>query len=486
MRTVAIVNQKGGCGKTTTAISLAGVYASQGLRVLLVDMDPQSHCAAGLGIPEKRIDLDISDALVPPNGHAIDPARLVWRPSRNLDLIPSRMRLAGLEAPRGGLADREDRHRRLASVLTRIADQYDLCLVDCSPAIGLLTYNALAAANAALIPVETGFFSLQGAARQVSTVRTMARHLSIPLRTWMVATLHDPGSGLAGDLFGELTRRFGDAVCPHTIRRDLRLKEAASIGKTITQYAPDSMGADDYTAVAAWLKPRLYAKPDPAPHAEPEHAEVHDGEDLPINGVVQVVSNVEPAGLAQRLASSTGNSAPAANGVRTDPVSVAEQIAADLRARAATRAEEMARLAQKLAGRGAAATATAEIAQSLTLLAEPKLQVARPPVNLFMGCRQTNSGALFVIPLTMGSTAAVAGDFNGWSPDRHAMKPNNELGVFEVCIPLPPGRYTYRLVIDGKWQIDPFNPTTEPNPFGESNNVLTIEPRAHAMPATSH
>ena len=102
MRTVVIVNQKGGCGKTTTAINLAGIWASRGKRALLIDLDPQSHCAAGLAIPEQRIDLDISDALV--TDAPLDPNRLVWSAGRNLDLIPSRTKLAGLEAARGGLA----------------------------------------------------------------------------------------------------------------------------------------------------------------------------------------------------------------------------------------------------------------------------------------------------------------------------------------------------------------------------------------------
>lgn len=118
MRTIAVINQKGGCGKTTTAINLAGVFASRSLRTLLVDVDPQSHCAAGLAIPEQRIDLDIGDAMLDPG--EFDPSRLLWRVSRNLDLAPSRMKLAGLEAARGGLADRPGNDRALASALGRL------------------------------------------------------------------------------------------------------------------------------------------------------------------------------------------------------------------------------------------------------------------------------------------------------------------------------------------------------------------------------
>jgi chromosome partitioning protein len=560
VRTVAIVNQKGGCGKTTTAISLAGVYASQGLRVLLVDMDPQSHCAAGLGIPEKRIELDITDALTASPGAPLDPTRLIWKPSRNLDLIPSRMRLAGLEAQRGGLADREDRHTRLAKVLARVADQYDLCLIDCSPAVGLLTYNALAAATTALIPVETSFFALQGASRQVSTVRSMAKHLNVPLRTWLVATLHDPQTPLAVDLFDELRRRFGDAVCPYTVRHDVRLREAASIGKTIVQHAPDSLGADDYAMVAGWLRSKLGARPsdlaDPLANidvaASPlpglgshELSELQDvgltaatAEGAP-RGVVQVITGaadsisfghrvaahaaavtphipvapvapvspmvaapIAPA-ISIASASSPGPAALSSTGSASTPspapistpaiptVGIAEQIAADLRARAATRSEEMARLAQKLSSRGTASStpetpaAPEPAAPSLTLLPELKPVSGATPVNLAMGYRETSQGTLFVLPLALGNSVAIAGDFNGWSCDRHRMKANHELAVFELCIPLPPGRYSYRLVIDGRWQNDPFNNATATNPYGEPNSVLEVISGPRLAPAAS-
>lgn len=502
-------------------------------------MDPQSHCAAGLGIPEKRIDLDVTDALCASPSAALDLSKLIWKPSRNLDLIPSRMRLAGLEALRGGLADQEDRHGRLAAILARVADNYDICLIDCSPAIGLLTYNALAASSTALIPVETSFFSLQGASRQVSTVRSMARHLSLHVRTWLVATLHDPGSGLASDLLDELNRRFGEAVCPHTIRHDPRLKEAASIGKTIVQYAPESMGAEDYAMVAAWLRPKLYTRiaepvsepvqagehavaPPLPPHLAPSLAESlgsslatpsgvafeSEHSDRP-SGIVQVVATVESSALAQRLAGRQGvtSAAPSNPAAKGDVVAkpqgsvpeaagtssgVAEQIAADLRARAATRSEEMARLAQRLSGRGGGPTAHggvpceqapsgAEVhGASLSLIQEIKPEQGSPPVNLSMGVRQTSQGMLFVLPMTLGESVAIAADFNGWSATRHTMKRNNELGLFELCIPLPPGRYTYRLVIDGRWQTDPFNPVTEPNPFGEANSVVTVGERIRA------
>lgn len=254
---MAIINQKGGCGKTTTAISLASVFAKRNFRTLLVDLDPQGHCAAGLAVPESRIELDIGDAMLSPEDRPIDTARLLWRVGRNLDLAPARMKLAGLESPAGGLQDLPNKERRLQRAIERIGEAtripYDVCLIDCPPSIGLLTYNALAAAKEIIVPVETSYFSLQGASRQVATVRTLARRLSMRVRTRLLPTLHDPSSTLARDLLDELKRRFPANVIPMTIRFDTLLKEAVSFGQPIDEYAPDSMGAADYMNLGEWL-----------------------------------------------------------------------------------------------------------------------------------------------------------------------------------------------------------------------------------------
>ena len=257
MRVIAIINQKGGCGKTTTAISLASVFAKRNFRTLLVDLDPQGHCAAGLAVPESRVELDIGDAMLAPEDKPIDTARLLWRVGRNLDLAPSRMKLAGLEAPTGGLQTLPNKERRLQRAIERISEAskipYDVCLIDCPPSIGLLTYNALAAAKEIIVPVETSYFSLQGASRQVATVRSLARRLSMRVRTRLLPTLHDPNSTLARDLLDELKRRFPANVIPLTIRFDTMLKEAVSFGQPIDEYAPDSFGAADYMSLGEWL-----------------------------------------------------------------------------------------------------------------------------------------------------------------------------------------------------------------------------------------
>ncbi|GJM18721.1 MAG: hypothetical protein DHS20C14_09340 [Phycisphaeraceae bacterium] len=268
MRTIAIINQKGGCGKTTSAINLSAVFAKRGFRTLLVDMDPQGHCAVGLGIPEKSIERDVTDVLLTPDSRPLDADRVVWRVARGLDLVPSRMRLAGLEASRGGLASLPDKEHRLARAIARLNEtkspdpelagetrkgRYDVCLIDCPPSIGLLTFNALAAAREILIPVETSYFSLQGATKQVSTVRSIARRLGVRIRTHVIPTIHDPSLPLAKDLLRELKDRFGSTVIPSVIRADPVLKAAASFGRAVIDHAPDSPSAEDYTSLCEWL-----------------------------------------------------------------------------------------------------------------------------------------------------------------------------------------------------------------------------------------
>lgn len=228
-------------------------------------MDPQGHCAAGLSIPEQRLDLTVADAMLAsdqPEG--VDTTRLLWRASRNLDLIPSTMHLAALEAARGGLAEKPEPEKALRRALHRMKPKYDVCLIDCSPSIGLLAYNALAAADMVLIPVETGFFSLQGASKQVSTIRALGRRLGTEPEQWVLPTMHDPASMLAQDLLAELIRRFESRVIPHAIRYDRSLREAASFGQPVGEYAPESSGAEDYRRVAAWALGELVKLSAPA------------------------------------------------------------------------------------------------------------------------------------------------------------------------------------------------------------------------------
>src|SRR5512133_3873371 len=157
MRTIAIINQKGGCGKTTTSINLAACLARLGHKTLLVDMDPQGHCAVGLAVPEEQVERTIYDTLIEPgDGKAAKVPEVVWQIASDFDLAPANLKRAAFEQGCAGRAGRED---RLTKALDNVREIYEWCVIDCPPSVGLLTFNALRACNEVLVPVETGYFS---------------------------------------------------------------------------------------------------------------------------------------------------------------------------------------------------------------------------------------------------------------------------------------------------------------------------------------
>lgn len=482
MRSVTIINQKGGCGKTTTAISLAGVFARRGLRTLLIDMDPQSHCAAGLAIPEQQFDLDISDALLADDLASVDPARLVWRVSRNLDLAPSRMRLAGLEASRGGLADRNDRERRLARVVQWLSGSYDICCIDCSPSIGLLTYNALIAATECLIPVETSYFSLQGATRQVQTIEALQKRLGVSTPVWLLATIHDESSPLAADLLGELRRLFGAQVSPQVIRQDMRVKEAASFGKPVCDYAPESPSAVDYAALAEWL---LGQQPGNKP---PEEISAAPGVEGAEAGESEAPGGIEAAALgraAEPLPAGPAEAAPAPAGDTAGaPVADPAPDRAAAMSGMATRVTlqpQGQQASEPAASAGGSAASQAEAkpdraapshvgAAVLETVSEAERIIAVNPGASGYGAHSVPGGVVFVQPLSAGEHIAVVTEMGGRSAS-YPMRRNERAGIHELRLAIPAGSCHYRLMIDGRASVDPFNRMVEMNPFGAPTSV---------------
>ena len=529
MRTFAVVNQKGGCGKTTTAINLAGVFASRGFRTLLVDMDPQGHCAAGLAIPEQRVDLHIGDAMLAPDEKPVDPARLLWRVMRNLDLAPSTLRLAALEASRGELAGRPDAEHRLKKVLARFDGQYDICLIDCSPAIGMLAFNALVAADDVLIPVETGFFSLQGASKQINTIKSLGKRLGVAPVHRLLATIHDPSSVLAQDLLEELRRRFGSRVIPVVIRQDQALREAASFGQPVIEYSRESIGAQDYGALADWLgehalhaggardvdldaplpqtppqhspqaAPQVTRQPAATPIAQPAatvRTSAAIGEVHIVPGVTQlaiagVMHSARRQKEAAQIEASLGVSAPApviaapaaAPVSEAPPVERQKSRAADVVAR--TRRVQSA--AEAFVGFPAAESKPARDVSSrregpAAAAPEPGRTIGGEvdpfgPAPRSCGAHVPPAGVIFRQPLSIGKTVFIAGDFNSWSADATPLVPNAANTALESIVPLDPGTYQYRLVIDDRWVPDAFNMSVVPNPFGGSNSVITVPQR---------
>lgn len=465
MRTIAIVNQKGGCGKTTTAVNLGGVLANTGHRTLLVDLDPQSHCAVGLGIPENKIEYQIGDAMLSVDDAGaprFDDAKLLWRVGRNLELAPSTLKLASLESARGGLADADGRDQRLAAVLARFADRYDWCLIDCPPSIGLLTYNALRAADEAIIPVETSFFAMKGADRQVKTIKSLARRLGGQTPYRVLATMHDPTSRLAIELLAQLEKQFGERLITTVIRMDPKLKEAAALGRPLIEHDGESIGAQDYTALARSLilgvpegeRPRAAGAIEPDDtRRPPEHDLLRPAAELQGKPTGGVGDGEMPASRAAELAMRARRLLDRVADVQRAMVCAAPTAAPEARP-SADSARVGTRVVQLPDGR-------------------PR-QTMEPRVARVYGARETSQGVLFVHPAGPLSRVHIAGDFNNWSPAETPMRFNAALGVHEACLHLPVGRREYRLVVDGRWITDPYNRTTITNPFGEQNSVVYV------------
>ncbi len=248
MRCITIANQKGGCGKTTVAINLAASIAREGCRVLLIDLDPQSHCAVGMAVPDEQMDLSIYDCLMGQlEGEPIELSRITWQISPNLDLAPSRANLTKLEPQLGA---REDASELLSELIRTNSGRYEYCVVDCPPHLGLLMKNAMRAATEIIVPVDTGYFSLQGLGRQLASIEELSGPDGITAAVRVLANQYDVRTKLAREILAELRDRYKNMVYETVVNFNTKLKEGTSFGQPITEFAPTSMGARDFQALA--------------------------------------------------------------------------------------------------------------------------------------------------------------------------------------------------------------------------------------------
>jgi len=444
MKTIAVVNQKGGCGKTTVSINLASALAEAGQRVLLVDMDPQSHCAVGLAVPEEQIEQSIYDVLISRSrNEAIKMTEILWQISDRLELAPASLDLSAFEQQMVGIPERES---CLKEALNEMKDDYDYTIIDCPPAVGLLTFNALRAASDVIVPVETGYFALHGLSKQLETLSILCRRCSQQVNVKVVASMYDIRTKMAREILAELRSHFDDKMFKTIVSFNTKLKEAASFGQPISEYDPASKGRKDFSALAEEIV---------GSQATQQRHEF-------VNSLAEQLESI--GATADELLEATKPSTEVEEAVETPEI---EQTELQLSEEELV-SEEM----------------TAEDLQ-IDVVEEPEVtedpveptaeERAAAKLSDYYGVSQINDAVVFVTLYPRAQIVQIAGDFNNWQPEDAPMQKVGDTGVWQTKMNLPQGRYRYRLVVDGQWQQDPYNEVTELNPFGGFNSVLEIK-----------
>ena len=427
MRIVAIVNQKGGCGKTTVSINLASALAELGQRTLLVDMDPQSHCAVGLAVPEEQIEQSIYDVLI--SNSSNEPVKLneiLWQICDNLDLAPSSIDLSAFGQQMTGLSNREI---ALKEVLEKVRKDFDYCIIDCPPAVGILTFNALHTATDVIIPVETGYFSLHGLSKQLDTLNILRDRANQNINVGVVASMYDIRTKMAREVLSELRSHFGDKMFKTVINFNTKLKEAASFGQPISEFDPSSKGRLDFQQLAKELMDSSVQE------------QRHDMVNSLTDQLEAISSTVDE--LVKEV-----NDSPNTDALKTQPESD-NNINIGIEPELVSQRDEQ-----------------NEFAKSSTI--DEKL-------SDYYGVNQEDGSIVFITLYPRAQNVQIAGDFNGWQPEKTYMEKIGDTGIWQTKIKLPSGKYKYRFVVDGQWQQDPYNDTTEINPFGEYNSIFMVK-----------
>jgi chromosome partitioning protein len=247
MRVIASANQKGGCGKTTTAINLSSSLSLKGQKVLLIDFDPQAHATMGLNIKASDLDKTIYDVITPKKNGFLGIKDILLPVKDNFDLAPSSLILSAFEQELSGLEGRED---RLFQAIQSIKEQYDFIVIDCPPSIGHLSFNALRACDEVIIPIDMSLFSLRGVAKLIEIIVLLKEEIGHDIQSRALITMYDRRTRYSRTVLEKVQAEFGDNVFDTVIRYNIRLRETADLGLPVGDYDKNAIGHMDYENLA--------------------------------------------------------------------------------------------------------------------------------------------------------------------------------------------------------------------------------------------
>ncbi|MCB9720791.1 MAG: AAA family ATPase [Candidatus Omnitrophica bacterium] len=412
MKIISIANQKGGCGKTTTAINLASALSQNGQRVLLLDLDPQAHASLGLDIESQDSIYNVISKLTP---RKLKIENIVQRVEDSFDLVPSNVLVGTLEQE---LSDEIGRELKLREVVEPIKGAYDYIIIDCPPSLGILTVNAIRVSDEIIVPVETSRFSMQGVDHLMDIVNLVKDRLNHEVKCRILVTMFDSRLRHSFSMLSTFKERFEEILFDTIIHINVKLKESAVMGKTVSTYDKYCRGSKDYFSLAKELL-----------LIEKQELEAED-------------SAEEAAPIAPEIPKSV--SADIADLEKSFSAVVEEE----------TLAEET-ELEERLSG------------GTMAPMSEQMQEIVRQEINGIAAVR-------FSIEAPEAKSVYVTGSFNDWSLD-DTCRMREQDGIWEAEISLKPGLYKYQFIVDGVWKEDPRNNRKERNSFGDINSLIEVK-----------
>ena len=432
MRIIAIANQKGGCGKTTTAINLSACLAFLRKSVLLIDLDPQGHATCGLGIKAEFLDKTAYDLFQDALPSITD---LIVCVNDYLSLIPAHVVLSRAEQEWAGCAGA---YERLASRVNEIKEAYDFTIIDLPPNLGLFTYNALCASDEVIIPIEPSFFALHGLAKIFETIDSFGTSRSRKLRLHALLTRCEKRTKLGREIKEEVHKYFKEQVFVNTIDENIRLREAAASGKSIVDFDRESSGFRNYMGLAIEVIERglLWQEIDSLPREAKDITLIQNS----------TVHGVSPEGHADFLIHD-------GNGTLSFEHDKATSIRPD----------------DKKHSSGHCPPPPATVLKLKNKLLDPEICEAASfyPRKVF-------GGILFSHVDSKAISVLIAGDFNHWVAEPLTLV-DKESGCWQKIIPLEPGVHRYKYLADDEWRVDPSNQAMESNTYGGFDSVIVVD-----------